>query len=236
MGIGSGWRGVWSLVTAQAAAQEFERAPEGRTRSREGRLDRLRGAALAARDLVHGQFRQVLVAQHGLVRERQRGHGGADQVFGLGALEKCLGELGGGDLHSRTSGVTDHLATDDAHDYAPDGSGKYPAGGGWIMVDAPRDPVAILAAIEAGRFYASTGVALTRAEVFDGALEVDVASAESHMIRFIGGGRVLSEVKGTTARFPLAGVRGYVRAVVERKDGARAWVQPIRPSAHSGGH
>ena len=41
-----------------------------------------------------------------------------------------------------------------------------PAGGGWIMVDAPRDPRAILAAIEEGRFYASTGVVLARAEVW----------------------------------------------------------------------
>jgi hypothetical protein len=128
------------------------------------------------------------------------------------------------------------VATDDAHDYDDAGGGKYPAGGGWVMVDAPRDPVAIMAAIDRGRFYSSTGVVLTRAEVFEGALEVDVAGTEPHVIRFIGGGRVLAEVKGTTARFALAGAPGYVRAVVERRDGARAWVQPVRTSAHSGGH
>lgn len=131
------------------------------------------------------------------------------------------------------------VATDDAHDYEEDGGGKYPAGGGWIMVDAPRDPVAIVRAIDQGRFYSSTGVVLTRAEVWDGALEieVDAGAPATHVIRFIGpGGITLGQTTGTQARFPLIGARGYVRAVVERSDGARAWVQPVRPSAHSGGH
>ena len=123
------------------------------------------------------------------------------------------------------------VASDDAHDYGATG-GKYPAGGGWIMVDAPRDPAAIVAAIAAGRFYASTGVTLVRAEVWDGALEVEVdpASRGTHVIRFSGGGgRILAETTGTTARFPLDQAPGYVRAVIDRSDGARAWVQPVRP-------
>jgi hypothetical protein len=125
------------------------------------------------------------------------------------------------------------VASDDAHDYQADGGGKYPAGGGWIMVDAPRDPAAIIAAINDGRFYASTGVALTRAAVHAGVLEIEVAATSPgrHVIRFIGaGGRVLRESRTRSARFTLADAPpGYVRAVVERtKDGARAWVQPAR--------
>src|SRR5258706_12076040 len=50
------------------------------------------------------------------------------------------------------------VASDDAHDYH--GHGKYPPGGGWIAVHARREPRAILAALAAGRFYASDGVAL----------------------------------------------------------------------------
>ncbi len=121
------------------------------------------------------------------------------------------------------------VASDDAHDYEEDGGGKYPAGGGWIMVDAPREPAAIVAAIRDGRFYASTGVSLTRAAAFDGALEVEVApeSPGEHSIRFISDGAVVREVRGREARHPLAGT--YVRAVIERSDGARAWVQPARP-------
>lgn len=124
------------------------------------------------------------------------------------------------------------VASDDAHDYQADGGGKYPAGGAWIMVDAPRDPAAIVAAIGDGRFYASTGVALRRAAVHAGVLEVEVdaASPGEHTIRFIGGGgRVLREVRGRSAGFALADAPGYVRATVLRGDGARAWVQPARP-------
>jgi hypothetical protein len=39
---------------------------------------------------------------------------------------------------------------------------------------------------------------------------------------------VLREVRGRDARFVLADAPGYVRATVERGDGARAWVQPAR--------
>ncbi len=147
----------------------------------------------------------------------------------------------GGDGHPSTEALWDAaltagatlwgLASDDAHDYFADGSGRYPAGGGWVMVDAPRDPDAILRAIATGRFYASTGVSLTRAEVWDDALEIEVASPGTgqHLIRYIGtGGRVLLDVTADRARFPLTGVSGYVRAVVIRDDGARAWIQPVR--------
>jgi len=121
-------------------------------------------------------------------------------------------------------------ASDDAHDYDDLEHGRYPAGGAWIMVRAARDPDAILAAIRDGAFYASTGVTLARAEVDAGALVVEVAPGEAgeHVITFIGDGQVLAEVHGTSGRQPLAGT-SYVRAVVRRGDGARAWVQPARP-------
>ncbi len=128
------------------------------------------------------------------------------------------------------------VASDDAHDYRAGGGGTYPAGGGWVMVDAPREPQAILDALAAGRFYASTGVALARAEVRQGALEVEVEAGAvgRHLIRFIGaGGAVLDEVEGPLGRFPLDRAPGYLRVVVERGDGARAWVQPVRTAAPS---
>ena len=121
------------------------------------------------------------------------------------------------------------VASDDAHSY--DRPGRYPAGGGWVVVRAARDPAAIRAALAAGRFYASTGVALERAGVEDGVLHVAVApdSPGDHEIAFIGGGRVLAEMCGWASEFPVAAAPGYVRAVVRRGDGARAWVQPARP-------
>jgi hypothetical protein len=122
------------------------------------------------------------------------------------------------------------IASDDAHDYDEvPGGGKYPAGGGWIVVRARRDPTAIFEAIRAGDFYASTGVVLADVEVADGELVVAVADDDpgEHVITFIGDGQVLSEQHGRKGRQPLAET-SYVRAVVTRDDGARAWTQPER--------
>ena len=131
------------------------------------------------------------------------------------------------------------VASDDAHDYddlAADrqaaGARVYPPGGGWVMVRAARSPEAIRAALERGDFYSSTGVTLERAEVLDGALDVAVAASSPgrHQIVFVGkGGAVLDRVEGRTAKFSLDRLSGgYLRAVVIRDDGAKAWIQPVR--------
>ncbi|MDX2090432.1 MAG: CehA/McbA family metallohydrolase [Kofleriaceae bacterium] len=118
------------------------------------------------------------------------------------------------------------VASDDAHDYAGKG-GKYPAGGAWIVVKATREPAAILAAIAAGRFFASTGVVLARAEVDGEELVVEVAPSEkgSFTIEWIENGNRVGRVARRSARRTLP-TSGYVRALVTRSDGARAWVQP----------
>ena len=119
------------------------------------------------------------------------------------------------------------VASDDAHDY--EGRGKYPPGGGWVMVRARREPRAILDALAAGRFYASNGVVLDRAEV-EGeelAVAVDQAAPGSYTIDFIENGRRVESVHGRFARRRVPAA-GYVRAVVTRSDGKRAWVQPAR--------
>jgi hypothetical protein len=121
------------------------------------------------------------------------------------------------------------VASDDAHDY--DGHGKYPPGGGWIVVRARREPAAILEALHAGRFYASNGVVLARAEVEgdDLVVVVDPAAAGSYAIQLIENGRVVATVRKKTARRKLP-ASGYVRAVVTGPDGKHAWVQPARRS------
>jgi hypothetical protein len=118
-------------------------------------------------------------------------------------------------------------ASDDAHDY--DGHGKYPAGGGWVVVHARREPRAILDALAAGRFYASNGVVLERAAVDRGALvvAVDPAQAGQYTIDFIQDGRRVESIAGKVGRRAVPAT-GYVRAVVTRDDGKRAWVQPVR--------
>jgi hypothetical protein len=118
-------------------------------------------------------------------------------------------------------------ASDDAHDYG--GHGRYPPGTGWIVVRARRDPGAILDALTAGRFYASTGVVLERAEADAGELvvAVDPAATGRYTIDFIENGKRVASVAGRSARRAQPAT-GYVRAVVTRDDGKRAWVQPTR--------
>ncbi|HWM86181.1 MAG TPA: hypothetical protein VNO33_10100 [Kofleriaceae bacterium] len=135
------------------------------------------------------------------------------------------------------------VASDDAHDYdeseiaAKRAAGRpvYEAGTGWVMVRAARRPDSIRRALERGDFYASTGVLLDRLELASGSIQIEVAggSPGEHEITFIGqGGAVLERRSARSARFPLAQApAGYVRAVVTRDDGARAWVQPVRVPA-----
>jgi hypothetical protein len=116
------------------------------------------------------------------------------------------------------------VASDDAHAY--NGPGKYPAGGAWIVVRARRDPQAILDALARGRFYASTGVTLTRAGVEGEELVVEVDGAD-HTIDFVENGKLVARVNGKLGRRAVP-ASGYVRAVVTSSDGKKAWVQPAR--------
>lgn len=138
-----------------------------------------------------------------------------------------------------TAGATLYgVASDDAHDYDVGGvyradkdtDGFYPAGGGWVMVRAARDAASILEALSTGDFYSSSGVTLARVEVEDGALVVEIAADDpgAHTIEFIGDGAVLSTVTDARTARQALDAASYVRAVVTRDDGAKAWVQPVR--------
>lgn len=129
------------------------------------------------------------------------------------------------------------VATDDAHHYydaravREQGRLAHVGDRGWVMVRAERDPGAIRAAIERGEFYASNGVLLRRVE-WDGKtlrLAVDDAAEGVHRFAFVGdGGKVLERQRGREAAFTLPeGHAGYVRAVVEDRQGRKAWVQPV---------
>ena len=121
------------------------------------------------------------------------------------------------------------VASDDAHDYTSAKKAKYPAGGGWVVVKAARDPKAILAALDAGHFYSSNGPVLDRAEVDGEELVVTVNNPLKgrYTIDFIENGRRAKRITGTTARRTLPRT-GYVRALVTAPDGTKAWVQPAR--------
>lgn len=124
------------------------------------------------------------------------------------------------------------IAVDDAHHFKrPGDPAAAGPGRGWVMVRADRlDPAAILAALEAGRFYASTGVELTDVVTTDRAMTVTVKrdAWSKYRIQFIGkGGRILQESLDSPAEYAFRGGEGYVRAKVIESNGRIAWVQPV---------
>jgi len=81
------------------------------------------------------------------------------------------------------------LATDDAHNYHQFEPRRSNAGRGWVMVRAARlTPEQIVHAMEAGDFYASTGVQLREVRRADRRLQVTVEPEPGvdYTIRFIG--------------------------------------------------
>jgi hypothetical protein len=145
------------------------------------------------------------------------------------------------------------LAVDDAHHYHGEGIRQAIPGRGWIMVRAAQlTPESIIAAMEGGDFYASTGVELAGVEHRNGGIELEIRAEEgvSYTTKFIGTrrghqsgygiGAVLAERKGTSARYELKGDEIYVRAKVvssRRKANSYrpgemevAWTQPFLPA------
>ncbi|HTV00516.1 MAG TPA: CehA/McbA family metallohydrolase [Luteitalea sp.] len=133
------------------------------------------------------------------------------------------------------------LATDDAHEFKKldDLSSSRP-GIGWVAVRAEKlEARAIVAALDRGDFYASTGVEIADYRPSPTAIAVDVkphywvaqqseGMRAGHRIEFIGkGGAVLQMVEGDRASYTIKGTEGYVRARVTRSDGKKAWLQPV---------
>lgn len=132
------------------------------------------------------------------------------------------------------------VAVDDAHHFQcepPAGHLAARPGLGWIVVRAPeKSEKAVLKAIEAGDFYASTGVELSEIAVRDGALRIAVREKDGakYRTRFIGrAGRVLQESASNPAVYAIGGSEGYVRAKVIDSNGRAAWTQPLFTGARS---
>jgi hypothetical protein len=136
------------------------------------------------------------------------------------------------DLALRSGARMWAVASDDAHSY--DGpAGKYPAGGGWIEVDAERDADSIIAAIAAGRVYASTGVELTWAGPVGDELWVEAAPSVPGppTIELIVDGGLVLTYHERRVTYPLPEAPRYVRARITAADGTRAWTQPASRAA-----
>lgn len=139
------------------------------------------------------------------------------------------------------------LATDDSHHYHREGVKWSNAGRGWIMVYAPSlNPASLIAAMEAGQFYSSTGVILKKLEFKRNTLSVEVAAEAgiSYNITFSGCKKgspvpeVFRTVKGFRAHFQLTDDMLYVRSKITSSKLHKnpiedifyemAWTQPVR--------
>ena len=118
------------------------------------------------------------------------------------------------------------VAVDDSHHWKrPWDTDIAPPGKAWVVVRAERDAKSIVAALERGEFYASTGVELE--EVSGTRVKVREKNGAHYRIQFIGAnGKVLQETVGASAEYKLRGNERYVRAKVIDSNGKIAWGQP----------
>lgn len=203
------------------------------------------GWAVTAEDIarVKGErFFEVYNGHRGVRNYGDAERPGTEAIWDY-VLTRRLAELGGDVLYA--------LATDDAHNYygAPETRTSTP-GRGWIWVRAEAlTAEAILRALKAGDFYASSGVVLEDvfAEPRRLSLRIRAEEGVTYATRFIGtrivGGRagppgeVLAEVEGASPSYAFKGDELYVRATVVSsrrhpngyapEDFETAWVQPV---------
>jgi len=124
------------------------------------------------------------------------------------------------------------IAVDDAHnfqgEFAPERANP---GRGWVVVRSPALATRpLVEALEAGQFYASTGVILQDVVVTASTLEVRIARRGDfkYTTQFIGAnGAILATDKSLSPKYALRGNESYVRAKVIESGGANAWVQPV---------
>ncbi|MBO6574039.1 MAG: hypothetical protein JJ896_01370 [Rhodothermales bacterium] len=138
------------------------------------------------------------------------------------------------------------LAVDDAHGYHDMRTGVANPGRGWVMVRADSLTTgSVIGALEAGAFYGSSGVTISRIEFNGRRLEVDIEPEEDvfYTTYFRGTreggepGQLLATVEGPEASYRMTGDDLFVRATVvstklkpnpyREGEFEMAWVQPV---------
>ncbi len=177
------------------------------------------GWAVTSKDLMQVSNLNLFEVYNGHPMVNNRGGGGAE------SLDEMWDALltGGKRIHG--------IAVDDAHHFKTIDKTLSNPGRGWIMVRAARLADAdIRAAIEAGDFYASSGVTLNEVRTDGGALRIEIKpdGAARYSTYFIGeGGKVLKRAEGINPEYRFQGGEKYVRAKVQASTGDDAWVQPV---------
>jgi hypothetical protein len=132
-----------------------------------------------------------------------------------------------------TGGITIYgIADDDSHHFKRIGDkAASTPGQGWVYVRANElTSPAILAALDNGDFYSSTGVELETYAVTADSVTIKIKEQRNSKftVQFIGsGGRVLKETFESPAVYKFAGNEGYVRTRIIESNGKMAWTQPI---------
>lgn len=138
------------------------------------------------------------------------------------------------------------LATDDTHNYHAFGPTYANAGRGWVMVLADSlTPASLIRAMEAGDFYATTGVLLDEVKVAMNALSIKVEEEPGvhYEIQFVAAteqdqtSRIVKRVSGPKGAIEISDAYAFVRAkIISDKpkenpfhdgDVEMAWTQPV---------
>lgn len=141
------------------------------------------GYAVTAEDLmrIRGEkFFEVYNGHPGVRNSGDQNHASTERIWDI-VLAKRLGEF---DLP-----VMYGLATDDGHNYHKIPSRGSEPGRGWVMVLSDKlTPERLIEAMEAGEFYASSGVSLEKVTSSAEGLDVQVKAEDgvTYQIEFIG--------------------------------------------------
>jgi hypothetical protein len=139
--------------------------------------------AITAEELMridHEQFFEVYNGHPSVNNDGDELHAGTERVWDI-VLAERLGHLGKPVMYG--------LATDDSHHYHSTSPKSSLSGRGWVMVKAKElSADALVAAMELGDFYSSSGVTFKTLQVGAGriALEIKAEAGVEYVIDFIG--------------------------------------------------
>lgn len=128
------------------------------------------------------------------------------------------------------------VAVDDVHNFREEFTmDRANPGRGWVVVrTSTLTREAILAALNNGDFYASTGVTLKDIRSTSNSMTVEIQpdaqqfATRRYRVVFLGkNGSVLAVSSQNPATYTFKGDESYVRARIEDSGGHRAWTQPV---------
>ncbi|MBS1600704.1 MAG: PHP domain-containing protein [Bacteroidetes bacterium] len=152
-------------------------------------------------------------------------------------FEVCCADFKGGSSRPSTDQIWDSVlskgrilygvASDDAHLFNDDAR---QSGTAWIMVMAKQlNGNDIYESIQHGNFYATTGVEIKKLMIDEKQIRITVVNKDQGLKTFFIGneGKVLKVDESDEPFYVFTGNEKYVRARIERSDGAYAWLQPV---------